>query len=993
MEKDASTDDHGEELVPRQQSLLRSSLLMASGTLLSRLLGFVRNAMLIAAIGVSLGAADAFGAANMLPNSVYNLLAAGIFDAILIPQIVRALKQKNGTVYVNRLLTAAGTILFGITVLAMIGAPLLITITSSGFPPETRSLAIAFAIWCLPQIFFYGLYNLLGEVLNARGIFGPYMWAPVVNNIVAISGLGVFLYIWGPSGKVFPAAEFSQAQMIVLAGTATLGVILQALILLIPMRSSGVKLRLDFKFRETNFGSASKVAGWTFATLLVSQLGVLSTSNLASRAVGWAEENNTVVASLPAYNTAFMVYMVPQALIALTLATAIFTRLANNVSDGDYVAVAKNYTLGTRLIVLLSMLAVAIFIVGAVPLMQLIMPTFEAAEASLYASVLIALILGVPSTGIVMISQRVFFALENAKPVFLMGIVPTILQLIIGWGIFFTMDAQWWTVGAAIGETACRVLQGFIAIFWTAYAVRTINAGRIVAYYVRYLTAAIVSALVGWGVLHLVGPGSTSPSTMGRFFDAFWKLGLVTIVITAVYLLVLHYVDKDGTAMLGRYLGERVPRRLLPTFLGAAPQTDEEDAADSPVPELALLALPLGSIPSVGKPGDSCAVISMPKPSWDQIVDGDLASRSLTRSLGGVPDTLTGQVPVVTMSTGSTVRGKSEKPQTKHTPDGILLGTESSLPSGIVADEQHSPPLSPGEEISTPVGGEDISRTPRTKYFDALLSGEDPLETPSAPTPVMHYPHVEANSIPPQPSAPKPASNEPPRILTFSATTAGPKKGGTMRFNPTLPAMVLGALALVFGMVFAFGQLKKPIEVDFLTELAEHAEETEVAQSEAEAVAAEEKAKEEAEVEPEPDPPVISSIWVYSWNDDGMDHPELVDLLVDGDKETLWYSRYYDVNEFPEDSTISLLVNLEKTALVSEVILDVQGSGGEVVIREPDGENPRSGDVLATSTMDGKTTIKLPKATNLSRVGISFNQLPTDYEGLYRAQIAELTIK
>ena len=114
---------------------------------------------------------------------------------------------------------------------------------------------------------------------------------------------------------------------------------------------------------------------------MVSQLGVLSTTNLASRAVGWAEEHGEIVASLPAYNTAFMVYMVPQALIALTLATAIFTRLANNVSDGDYVAVAKNYTLGSRLIVLLSMLAVAIFIVGAVPLMQLIMPTFHAAEA------------------------------------------------------------------------------------------------------------------------------------------------------------------------------------------------------------------------------------------------------------------------------------------------------------------------------------------------------------------------------------------------------------------------------------------------------------------------------------------------------------------------------------------------------------------------------------------------------------------------------------
>ena len=185
-------------MTAKGSSLLRASALMASGTMVSRVLGFARNAMLLAALGSAGGAVSAaFQTANTLPNTVFNLLASGVFDAVLVPQIVRALKRESGDTYVNRLITLAGTILFGVTVLAMIAAPLLIIIMAPGFDAEIRGLAIAFALLCIPQIFFYGLYNLLGELLNARGVFGPYMWAPVLNNVIGIGGLAAFLGIWG----------------------------------------------------------------------------------------------------------------------------------------------------------------------------------------------------------------------------------------------------------------------------------------------------------------------------------------------------------------------------------------------------------------------------------------------------------------------------------------------------------------------------------------------------------------------------------------------------------------------------------------------------------------------------------------------------------------------------------------------------------------------------------------------------------------------------
>lgn len=548
---------------PQKTSLLRSSMVMASGTMVSRVLGFLRNFLLLACIGTGAGSVSAaFGVANNLPNTVYNLLAAGVFDAVLVPQIVRALKSRSGSVYVNRLLTLAGTILFGVTLIAMVLSPLLVTLFAKGYTGELRSLSIAFTLLCLPQIFFYGLYNLLGELLNARGIFGPYMWAPVVNNVVGIAGLVAFLLLWGaaPDDGIFRVEDFTSAQFWVLAGSATIGVVFQALVLILPMRRAGVKLRPDFHFRGTSFGSASKVAGWTFATLGISQIGILSTSNLATQVDTHAAGTNLIMAGIASYTTAFMIYMVPQSLISVSLATAIFTRLADAAADHDGETVAANYHQGVRLITLLSLLAAAILMAGAVPMMQLALPprtTPEVAQA--YSWVLLALMPGVASTGMVLMSQRVFFALEDARPVFLMGIVPTLLQVAVGWSVFALAGPQWWTAGAALGETACRLLQGFIAVFWVARVVREVNPGRIIASYLKFLIAAVAGFLVGLGVISLLGPVSDPGSRLVRYLMAGCKLLVVAVVVTAVYALVLRLIDPEDSGQVLPSLARRLP--------------------------------------------------------------------------------------------------------------------------------------------------------------------------------------------------------------------------------------------------------------------------------------------------------------------------------------------------------------------------------------------------------------------------------------------------
>jgi putative peptidoglycan lipid II flippase len=174
------------------RGILASSAVMATGTVVSRASGYVRNLLLAVAIGNELHA-DLFNIGNTIPNMLYILLAGGVFNAVLVPQLVRA--QKNdadgGEAYTSRVITLALLFLGLVTIVLVIAAPLLMRLYLSGSYNDPalaaqRDSAIAFARYCLPQVFFYGMFALLGQVLNARGSFGPMMWAPIANNAIAI---------------------------------------------------------------------------------------------------------------------------------------------------------------------------------------------------------------------------------------------------------------------------------------------------------------------------------------------------------------------------------------------------------------------------------------------------------------------------------------------------------------------------------------------------------------------------------------------------------------------------------------------------------------------------------------------------------------------------------------------------------------------------------------------------------------------------------------
>ncbi len=487
----------------------RGAAVMASGTAVSRLLGFLRAMALAAAIGATGQAADAFSVANKLPNVLFMLLAGGVLNAVLVPQVVRAYKRHAGQEYVDRLLSFGFALLAVLTVGLTLAAPPLVRLYADFASEAQLQLSITFAYWCIPQLFFYGAYALLGQVLNARQSFGPYMWAPVVNNVVSIAGFGVFIAVFGRD--VTAAATWDAGRIAVLAGTATLGVVAQALVLVPFLRRAGVSYRWRWGLRGSGLGRAGTVATWTFVGLAIGQLGNLLVSRVASAAPGASDDAH--VAGNAAYDYAFTLFMLPHSLVTVSLLTALFTRLSTQAHDGDTAAVRGTLSSGLRVVGLFTVLAAAGLVVLAEPVTRLVLFTQPQGSVDAVAGVVAAMAVGLPAFGAWSMCQRVYYAYEDAK-----GMVPiqVAMVVVVGGGTLLSravLPSTAWVAGAGLSMSVSYVVGAVAAMVLLRRRLRHVDARAVVRTHTRALLAGLVAA--GVGVLALLalerwGPGGVA---------------------------------------------------------------------------------------------------------------------------------------------------------------------------------------------------------------------------------------------------------------------------------------------------------------------------------------------------------------------------------------------------------------------------------------------------------------------------------------------------
>ncbi|MBE6474594.1 MAG: hypothetical protein E7Z95_03310 [Actinomyces succiniciruminis] len=555
-------------------SIARSSAVMAAGTLTSRILGLVRNALLVTALGATAsGAADAFNTANTVPTQLYNLLIGGILNAILVPQIVRALRQRNGEELVNRLLTAASMVIAAVSALLTVAAPLVIMLYASGLG-RWQPLAFAFAFWCMPQIFFYGLYALWGQVLNARSSFGPYMWSPVLNNVISIASILAYLHIYGGYTSGQDPGIWDAGRIALIGATTTLGIAAQALILYIPLVRSGFHPKLIFGVRGMGLGNMSKVALWALLGTAIVSLGDLAATNLGSRAVTAAESHayaDVIVPSTTMYANAQLVYMLPQSLITTSIITALFTRMSEKAAAGDRAGVRDDLSLGLRSIAVFTVLFAAGIGTLAAPALQVFVPSLSTEQAHASAPILTVLAAGIVGQGVWFTMQRVMLAYADTKRLLIADAVVGLIPVLICLMAYLLAPANHWMVWAAVGSATCQIAGFLVLVPLIRRHLPDLDGPRVVGTYVRLIVAALPAILVGLGVRRLLGSADGS-LTGTRQVDALVTVLVVAVVMTLVYLAVAKLLRVQELDVFFGPLSRIVAKvgRMLPGPVGRA---------------------------------------------------------------------------------------------------------------------------------------------------------------------------------------------------------------------------------------------------------------------------------------------------------------------------------------------------------------------------------------------------------------------------------------
>lgn len=548
--------------------LLRASALMASGSIVSRLLGFVRTGLMSLIIANNSPVSNAVSAANLLPNSIWIFIGGGVLNAILVPAIVRATERPDrGSDYVSRLMTLVLAGSAALTAIAIALVPVLVRVTSGNLQGTTLSLAIALGFWMMPQIMFSALYVMYGQLLNAHESFGPYHWAPVFNNIVGILGAGAFLLVWGPHNS--DPVGWTMPMIIAFAVFNVGGSAAQVVYLWLHVRRLGLRLRPRWGFRGLGLGTLSRIGLWTLAMLAVSQLGIFATRWSAGASVGTVArlrqegrlEDAAHFPGLWTIDSSYMAFMIPQGIIAVSLVTAAFPSIARSAAASDHASVLERYARTSRLLAVPMVLSTVVFSVLAAPIMWVVIFGSDREGASANGWVLVGYMLGLVPFAATYLVKRVYYAYEDGLAPFLMQIPNTLVSLLAVWPILALVDPRWATATATAVSSLGNLLGWGVGVWMLNRRMRAMGtdiptAGGTAVVMVKLLVAGGIALAAGLGLYGLLDDVIFTSRLTAIVVSA-----AIGVIITAVFSLVAWLLRVDELRALTDRMLRRAARR------------------------------------------------------------------------------------------------------------------------------------------------------------------------------------------------------------------------------------------------------------------------------------------------------------------------------------------------------------------------------------------------------------------------------------------------
>ncbi|MBJ7464247.1 MAG: murein biosynthesis integral membrane protein MurJ [Mycolicibacterium sp.] len=543
---------------PRQElsdsAVVSRSWGMALATLVSRLTGFARMVLLALILGGPL--LSSFTVANQLPNLIAALVLEATFTAIFVPILARAERDDpdGGTAFVRRLVTLATALLIVATILSVAAAPLLVDLMLGSDPLVNRPLTTAFAYLLLPQVVFYGLSSVYMAILNTRNVFGPPAWAPVLNNIVAILTLAVYLLV--PGELSIDPVEMGNAKLLVLGIGTTLGVVAQALVLILAIRRERISLRplwgIDDRLKQFGMMALAMVL-----YVLISQIGLIVGNQIASAAA----------ASGPAiYNYTWLILQLPFGIIGVTVLTVVMPRLSRNAAADDGPAVLADLNLATRLTMLTLIPIVAMMTVGGPAIGSALFSygNFGQTDASyLGMAISLSAFTLIPYT-LVLLQLRVFYARQQPWTPIVLILVITAVKIAASVAVPHLVSDP----GMVAGYLGLANGLGFLAGATIGYLVLRANlnppGGKMISLdVVRTILVTIVASMIAGLAAHIVDQllGLESLTEHGGGLGSLLRLIVLGVIMLPILGGVLAAAKVPDALAVGAAIRRRLPGR------------------------------------------------------------------------------------------------------------------------------------------------------------------------------------------------------------------------------------------------------------------------------------------------------------------------------------------------------------------------------------------------------------------------------------------------
>lgn len=510
---------------------LRSFATVGGMTLISRILGFIREVLIAQIFGTG-PIAEAFIVAMRLPNLLRQIFAEGAFNAAFVPVFTRYLSERGHSgarIFAEQVLALLLAVLLMVLVAAELAMPWLIHIFAPGFDdnPMKFQAAVLLTSITFPYIVFMSLCALLGGMLNGLHKFAENAVAPVILNLILIATM------WFIKGDALFVGE-------TLAWSVTLSGLIQFLWLANACRRAGLSLRLPLPRITPDMVHLFKlmVPGLIGASVIQINLAV-----------------STILASLHAGSISFIyyadrLYQLPLALIGSAIGVVLLPALTRALRSNDSVAAMHMQNRALELGLVLSLPSMVGLIVAALPIVTTVYHrgAFTADDAQAVSIALMIMSLGLPAYVANKALTAAFLAREDTNTPFRQALISVAVNIAIS----FSLALPFGYIGVAIGATASAwvntILLGAV-LYRRGLFVLDARSKRTLP---RLLLACIALGAVTWGAVRSLWLGNYATTEMQAL--SLISIIMIGAVTFAVFVVLFRVVSLQELRNLRRKL-------------------------------------------------------------------------------------------------------------------------------------------------------------------------------------------------------------------------------------------------------------------------------------------------------------------------------------------------------------------------------------------------------------------------------------------------------